>query len=320
MEVHVDRKTLAALHRGELAPETAVSVFAHVSACPDCNALAFEALRIPRLTQDVVDDLAEELTASSDKVSPDERRSIRWALPLAAAALLAVVVAVWVTHRTAIPEISERHPVLQRRPSASTYPSAWRDAVREATVSGTLPAPASLLRLQPAAEHYRQPGERTELPDVVAPASAVIETTRPHFIWRPVAGGRYVVSVYRHMERVASSGALDLPEWTCDRDLPRGDVYAWQVTVAEGSHRRTMPAPPHPPALFSIISDQDAAALAEARRKAPGDHLLLGVLAARAGLQTEAERELREAARNDRTGLAARLLENLQRWPVAPPR
>jgi hypothetical protein len=74
--------------------------------------------------------------------------------------------------------------------------------------------------------------------------------------------------------------------------LSRGKTYAWQVEVHRGASVELLPAPPEPQALFRVLDERSSAELAEARRRFPDDHLLLGVLEARFGLQQEARDDL----------------------------
>jgi len=81
-------------------------------------------------------------------------------------------------------------------------------------------------------------------------------------------------------------------EWTCDVELPRGRAYTWQVEVRRGDATSMLPMPPAPPARFEVLSARTKEALDAVRRDWPDDHLLLGVLCARAGLREAALEEL----------------------------
>ena len=127
--------------------------------------------------------------------------------------------------------------------------------------------------------------------------------------------GRYVVSVYDSLERVAQSPSLESAEWQVSPPLTRGKTYAWQVEVHRGSSVELLPAPPVPPALFRVLDERSSADLAEARRRFPDDHLLLGVLEARSGMQQEALADLRaHVARHPDDRKAAALAETVAHW------
>jgi hypothetical protein len=57
-------------------------------------------------------------------------------------------------------------------------------------------------------------------------------------------------------------------------------------------HASLVASPPEPPALLHIADEATAAAIDDAQRTRPDDHLLRAVLEARGGLQADALREL----------------------------
>jgi hypothetical protein len=103
--------------------------------------------------------------------------------------------------------------------------------------------------------------------------------------------------------------------WTPDRPLQRGLTYAWQVRVV--GQDVIIPSPPAPPALFRIVDEETASEAAEARRRFPGDHLLLGLLCARAGLRRCAADELAHHAADHLSDPSAqRLADSVREWQV----
>src|SRR6185436_5171159 len=185
----------------------------------------------------------------------------------------------------------------------------WRAAVSEALRTGTLRMPAALAALQLAPDVLRagSAGEAGRL----APVRTIVETTRPHFRWTPVARATYVVSIFEEETLVAESGVLDESHWEPMTDLPRGRVYQWELEVRSGGDAHTIPAPPAPPALFRVLDEAASAELQRARALHGGDPLLLGVLYARCGLREDAERELRRVPAEQ----GQRLLQSIARWP-----
>jgi hypothetical protein len=161
----------------------------------------------------------------------------------------------------------------------------WDAAVRDALAKGSIDDHQQW----PAPDPVR--GSGSEPPAEMHPIDVVVDSTTPLLTWR-TKPGRYVVSVYEALERVAQSRASTSAEWRVSPPLPRGRTYAWQVEVHRGAAVELLPVPPEPPALFRVLDERSSAELAEARRRFPQDHLLLGVLEARFGLQQEARDDL----------------------------
>jgi hypothetical protein len=148
------------------------------------------------------------------------------------------------------------------------------------------------------------------------PVAAVVESDRPALRWRPLPGAKaYVVSVYDEALRlVATSPRLGATEWAPVSPLARGAVYTWQVTAFTPAGELTAPAPPAGEARFQVLGRADAALLRRARAEAGTSHLAMAVAYASAGLEKEAERELRAlAAANPGAPLPRSLLASLPR-------
>lgn len=151
----------------------------------------------------------------------------------------------------------------------------------------------------------------------VGPVGTVVLGTRPTFRWTPLDGAAgYVVEVYDpELRPVATSNTLMTTEWTVEKPLRGGVVYRWQVTALKGGERIRAPKPPAPEAKFKVLEEVKAAELADIERLAPGSHLALGVLYARAGLADDSERELRLLLKeNPRSNVAKRMLESVRDW------
>lgn len=246
-------------------------VESHAEVCPACDA----ELR----------DLRAFARAPQPKVFP-----LRW-LVAAAALLAAIGIAVWISTQRESP--MDRTPI-KRAVITSGYGRAdWDNAVRDALSRVGMERPAILRELRPSAQVLR--GIDRALLTTMSPAGVVIETTMPVFAWT-AKPGNYVVSVYYGVERVAQSHVTRTPKWRIPNPLRRGRTYTWQVEVRRRDGVEILPAPPAAPALFHVLGEQDAATLAEARRRFPGDHLLHGVLYAQMGLQQQAIEQLRQHA------------------------
>jgi len=266
------------------------------------------------------DDVTREIVESHCEVCPrcvEEMRDLRafageaapsmWPrMTAAAAGVIAVALAgAWYFTRPR-PETPVVHP---RVVVASGYGRAdWDAAVRDALARGAVESSQQW----PAADPLR--GSAGEAATEMNPVHAIVDSTTPLLTWR-ARPGPYVVSVYEALERVAQSPVLDSAEWQVAPPLTRGKTYAWQVELRRGASVELLPAPPAPLALFRVLDERSSADLAEARRRFPDDHLLLGVLEARSGMQREALADLRaHATRHPDDRKAAALAESVARW------
>jgi hypothetical protein len=124
-------------------------------------------------------------------------------------------------------------------------------------------------------------------------------------------GAEYVVSVVDSEGKVvAQSSRLRTNRWVCSSELLRGNVYRWQVRADREQESTILPAPPAPPALFRVIESGQRAEIEDAERQRPDDHLLLGLLYARAGVVEEARKHL-ERYRVDDGPMIRRLIAQL---------
>ncbi|MBV9923526.1 MAG: zf-HC2 domain-containing protein [Acidobacteria bacterium] len=194
-------------------------------------------------------------------------------------------------------------------------PSQYREQVRAALKAQRLAPPPALAEVRSGAGALMGAGGGESF-EVEGPAGVVSRADRPLFRWRPLAGAEsYVVKVYdSDFNLVATSPQLSSREWRPPTPLPRGRVYAWQVTAKKGGAEVVAPAAPAPEARFRILSRSEEATLARAERDAAGSHLALGVLYTRAGLLAEAEAEFKALLRADpRSAAARKLLRDVQR-------
>jgi hypothetical protein len=264
--------------------------------------------QLEQVVDGIADDVTREIVESHCEVCAQcaaELRDLRElaaepmpsVLPrvLAAAAAVAalVLIPVWLWLRqTPAPTASVRHPQPKKIASTGYGRKDWDDAVHQALESGTVVIPAQRWpksdQQRGASEHGPAAGMR--------PVHEVIDSTTPTLSWNAIMPGPYVISVYDNATRVAQSEPLHEPEWQVTPPLERGRMYAWQVEVHRGASVEQLPVPPAPPASFAVLDAESSASLAEARSRFPDDHLLLGVLEARSGLQKAAADDLRAYA------------------------
>lgn len=235
----------------------------------------------------------------------EPRRSSRaWMIALAAAIAAIVVAIAAFVGRTDPETIAPRvikviaPPAIETRgPTARThrYDNAqWEKLVVDAVTQKRLTFPATRGELSPAPDVLRNSGEIAG--GGLSPAGVVLEDARPELAWKSSDGATYTVSVYDGETEVVRSEPLKGSRWRPARALPRGRTLAWQVEVARGNDLQILPAPPAPPALFRIITENEQRELREAVTNFPSEHLLHAVLYARAGLRSNATDALRRAA------------------------
>ena len=150
---------------------------------------------------------------------------------------------------------------------------------------------------------------------LTGPVGKIVASDRPKFTWRPVEGADgYTVSVYDdNYSRVATSPLLKQTTWTPSIALKRGAFYKWQVTATKDGEEIKSPVRPAPDARFKVLEAAAASDIDAAKREAGGSHLLLGILYARAGLVSDAEREFQALLRqNPNSPIAKRLLQRLK--------
>jgi anti-sigma factor RsiW len=349
---HVTSEDVEQLRHGALSPAEAAAFGAHVRSCAACAALLEPQLavasagirgevpgaeahldpdaqlfpylegRLDAAERELVEahlqscaecrgDVADLRAIDAQPRRVAGRRRAVW-LAAAAAVVVAVFVApaLWRSEPDVPPPL-----VTQTATTTQVVPPSVRvnPIVRAALQRGVLTMPAVLRQLQ--AEGSVQRGPSDEPRSSMVPSGEVVDTTRPRFTWSPVPDGVYEVSVFDGAKRVASSGPLREPRWSPERDLPRGRTYGWQVEVQHGDRPMTLPAPTEPPALFHVLEARQSEAIAQARREASPDHLLVGVLYANAGMRAAAEDELAAAAAAHQEGAEA-LLRSVRSWPA----
>jgi len=252
----------------------------------------------------------EDLRDIQARIDPlPASRRVPVAIAAAAAIMVVAITALAIILRNRAPQLQppnlRSHPI--GRPAAPLHidygRADWNEAVRSALTTGNLViAPPDL----PSArgDTLRGTAARQHAAVHLEPNHVVIDEGRPRFRWPAADGSRYSVAVVEGDREVARSGTLRDAEWIPAHELPRGVVLGWQVSVENGRETTLLPSPPNPPAQFRITSAGEHAALAEARQKFAGDHILLAVLYARSGMRDAATTELQLSDRPE----AARLL------------
>ena len=291
---HLSAEEIRRFRSGELAPEQVLAVARHLAECRECTSVSksdLESLRDAFL---------------NEQPREQTREQTRW-IGLAIAATLAIAFVIALLAFT-----KEREQPLQPGPKRAVihvrnhdYGRAdWDDLIR----TRNLPAPQIIRDLRPQPDVLR--GNSKPAHATVSPAGVVVETQLPQFTWSAVDHARYIISVFNGSKLVAESGKIASTSWTPSKPLARGANYTWQIEVHQESGTSIIPSPPAPQAMFRDLDGPSAREIAEARIRFPNDHLLLGILYARAGVQQSAAEEL-EAAQ---TSESARLRDEVLEW------
>jgi hypothetical protein len=285
-EEHLTPEAIADLLGGRADAAEVELIDTHVDDCVECR----ELLRDAR-TQAIV-----------------PRHWARFAAVAAAVIVAAVAISVWFERDTR----SIAPPAIARKPIVPGRPAAWQRLVDDAVTTGRLPLPSVLNDLRPVPRVIRGVDDAT--PVELAPQGVIVRSTRPMLSWAAFDGATYTVSIQRWgTDEVLTSPVLHEPRWSPGRDLTRGVTYEWQIEVRRDGTSTIVPAPPAPRALFRIVDANEERELSEAEATRGGDHLLLAVLNARAGLVDDALREAETLSRDPHyASLAAQLAKNLR--------
>ncbi|HYH07643.1 MAG TPA: hypothetical protein VEK11_11360 [Thermoanaerobaculia bacterium] len=213
-----------------------------------------------------------------------------------------------VTQPAPVPEL----PAPEPEPARSMRPE-WAALIERARGGESPTMPAVLRRLRRGADVLRGSAAARAL---LSPAGIVVESQRPRFTWDVAGGERFEVWLFAEGREVARSGTLTQKAWTPQRPLRRGVTYTWELQVERKGESEVYPMPPAPPAEVHVLEAAVHQELEAARREHAGDHLLLGLLYARAGMIAEAHAELGRVTGEQDVAVARRLRDNLASWTV----
>jgi anti-sigma factor RsiW len=259
-----------------------------------------------------LDDCAQ-CRARLEVLRAERRRSRIYAIA-ASIAIAAVLSAIVIMTR----EPARNAPIAVRQspppPQTPVHPPAtptkpidpeWQQLVARAVEQRRLPFPAVLATLTMPNDATRgRDGEVARM----SPAGVIVDDVRPHFSWPATKNSTYVAYVFDGEREVAHSAQLRRNEWRPAADLPRGRTLAWQVEIRQDGETGIIPSPPASPAMFRIITSNEAREIA--RVAAEKDPLVLAVVYARSGLRDAALKHLRLAAEQGNAG-AEQILRNI---------
>jgi hypothetical protein len=328
MTGHLSSELLRRMRARELSVEEIARVSRHAEACDACAVLvhdetadgvsrfqreldaepvthprgaqlrALAAGRLDAADREIVESHLEDCAACRSEIHERSPRAAR-VLAAAVATIAATSLLLWRGGGPASGQVETPRRAAALATTTIAAPrtaatSPWDDLVAAAIAAGGLPQAELARRVRVEPGHLR--GTAIEPEGDVAPSGIVVESVRPTLTWSAKKEAEYIVSIFDGEDEIARSPRLTSATWRPARDLRHGRLYTWQVEVLAGDDSFVIPAPPAPQAVFAIVNGEAAAALAEARKTRPDDHILLAVLSAGAGLEREAARELDLAA------------------------
>jgi anti-sigma factor RsiW len=245
-----------------------------------------------------------------------------WIAAVAAVAAAAVIgFTVLILQRPAPQVVTRAQPLaVALRDGGGVIGIDRNGAFRGATVSGDvakraaallshpdLASPAALTGLIAAPGQLRGTATSPDLA-VVSPVGVAVVEARPQFVWRGESNAAYEVIVVDDAGNELR-GDASTDHWTPTADLARGRTYTWQVSTTIGGRRVVAPSPPDPPALFRVVDQSTADAVAAAP-----SHLIAGMLAYDAGALADARREFEQlAAANPDSPIPPKLIASCNR-------
>lgn len=242
-----------------------------------------------------------------------------WMLALAASITLVVIAAgIFRPDRPEAPRRAEQTPVVRSAPPipAPRQPygrTEWNEVVEGVRGGTPLAIPHVLGKIRRKPDVLR--GDAAPAGAHLEPTGVVLMTTRPVFTWTAPENALSIVTIFEDEREAARSATLTATRWAPPRELTRGVTYTWQVDVEIDGETQILPMPPAPPARFHVADAATVAELEEARRQHPGDHLLLGILHARAGFDGEARAELARVRDPRDAAVAESLRREIEGWP-----
>ena len=201
-------------------------------------------------------------------------------------------------------------------PPIDALPDQLRRQIQAAWREGRLATP-DLTGLEGAEIKTMGPGSDELRFRLRSPVRQVVRSQRPRFTWDALSEAEsYAVTVSDAdtYEVVDPGEPVKTTYWRPKRPLPRGRNYVWEVKALVKGQEVTMPTLGQHEAKFRVLDSSLEEELRRAEGASPRSRLALGVLYARAGLYSDARRELQAfASANPNSKTAAKLLGAVNR-------
>lgn len=188
----------------------------------------------------------------------------------------------------------------------------------EAARRGQLRQPEALKGFEGGRGAMRGNGRNAAANGLLAPRLEVVADERPLFRWRAAAGATgyrvYVMDTEGRTIAVSPQLGAEAVEWRAEAALEGGREYLWALGTERGGAEIVAPAPGRGEARFRLRGAEERAKVEEWSRRVSSP-FARGVLYARSGMISEAEREWRRAAADKtHTREARRLLNLVRSW------
>lgn len=308
---HPGYETLEALVDGRLGGPDREAVESHMAVCRTCK-----------------DDVADLSAIQAEIASGTAAATPRWRLRMSvvgvgAGVAAALLLAVSLANRgpsepaASAPALVAREPAASARPGPAREPNGMtleeQQVVARAIAEGRVELSSNVRALAGGVGTLLGTAAEPDRFGPVMPKGTAVASARPRFAWRPTDGATaYTVAVFDEGFNQVAGERVSGTTWTPEEDLPRGAIYAWQVTAHVPSGDLIAPTPPQPEARFRIVDAPTAAEVAGQQSRLAGQPLALGILLARAGLVPEAVREIERAASGpDASPQARRILSTI---------
>jgi hypothetical protein len=194
------------------------------------------------------------------------------------------------------------------------------ETVKDALLAEDMPLPGVLADLLASEGSLR--GEGRAAFRLLSPRREVVLDARPTFRWQAVKDATSYRVYVVHAKVGANPGAIvsspklsaGASEWRPETSFPRGEVYSWTVSATVQGEEVISPAPADPEMKFRILGDRELHAVTRLQKRTTS-HLARGVVYARAGLVSQAERELNELMKENAGSTEVRkLLDRVRAW------
>lgn len=200
-------------------------------------------------------------------------------------------------------------------PEVAALSSDERQKIAAAVKNRRITYPPDIAELAGTRGVLRSESTQSDRFAVLYPVGEVVADPRPLFRWQALPGAaKYSVAVYdAKLNLLEKSPALRGTQWQANRPLSPGQIFRWQVTATASDGKSVIaPGPSNPEAKFRVLEPSKADFLEGFRKAHPEAHVVLGILAAEAGLLEMSENELKQVTNGSRDyELAQRLLQSL---------
>jgi hypothetical protein len=310
MNDHPATDDLKRWRRGDVDEHEMLAIADHLSTCNECVADAAPRLGLDRAAIDLCEDFADADEDPDATAVSDQRRTIAgrpWLFALAASVAIAIASGLWL--RMIPPPRIETTPRISRVPPAPAPIDESEAFARTIRNGASILMPERLRSVLGKEDVLRGTSAAT---NAVALAGVVVTSARPELTWPAPPGSRSVVEIFSGETEVMRSGALTTDRWRPTRDLPRGVTYTWTVRIEHDGITQILPAAPSPVARFHVLDRATLEALDTAERRYAGDHFLLGLLYARAGVVDAARAHFVLVTDPADAAIARRILHDLE--------